>query len=204
VVEPELVLLDEPTGSLDAKLRLHMQSELKALHHDLGLTFVHVTHNQSEALALADRVFVMNDGRVEQTGTPTEIFTSPATRFVAEFVGRNNLVDGVVDDGVFRSALGAFPVAPATPAGPCTAVMRADTLHVGHAPEGAHGATARLEALEYAGSVVTWFIASGGAQLTLDVRADESAALAPRIGQDYPLWWRAEDLHFLAQGNGRP
>jgi ABC-type Fe3+/spermidine/putrescine transport system ATPase subunit len=199
VVEPELVLLDEPTGSLDAKLRLQMQTELKTLHRDLGLTLVHVTHNQSEALALADRVFVMNEGRIEQTGSPTEIFTSPATRFVAEFVGRNNLVDGVVGDGRFRSPLGAFSVNGDVGArtGPCTAVMRADMLHVGSAPDGAETITARLDALEYAGSVVTWFVSVGDAQLTLDVRADESAALAPRIGEHYPLWWRAEDLHFL-------
>ncbi len=97
VVKPRLLLLDEPTGSLDTKLKLAMQTELKALHKESGLTFIHVTHNQSEALALADRVYVMNEGRIEQQGSPTQVYRYPATRFVADFVGRNNLIDGAME-----------------------------------------------------------------------------------------------------------
>jgi ABC-type Fe3+/spermidine/putrescine transport system ATPase subunit len=92
VTEPAVVLLDEPLGSLDAKLRIEMQSELKALQRQMGITFIHVSHNQSEALAMADRIAVMNDGRFEQVGTPYEVYNKPQTRFVAEFVGRNNIV----------------------------------------------------------------------------------------------------------------
>ncbi|MDO8211739.1 ABC transporter ATP-binding protein [Conexibacter sp. CPCC 206217] len=201
VIEPRLVLLDEPTGALDAKLRLRMQSQLKELHRELGLTFIHVTHNQSEALALADRVFVMNDGRVEQSGPPAEVFNAPATRFVAEFVGRNNLIDGTVDGGDFVSPLGSFRLNGRADCeglhGPCTAVIRSDSLRLGEAPDGAQGASAQLQALEYGGSYVTWFLTAGGTQLQLDVRAEESGALRPAIGQRYAVWWKPDDAHYL-------
>jgi spermidine/putrescine transport system ATP-binding protein len=184
VVRPKLLLLDEPTGSLDTKLKLAMQTELKALHDESGLTFIHVTHNQSEALALADRVYVMNDGRIEQQGSPNEVYRYPATRFVADFVGRNNLIDGVLDEEVFRSPLGSFPAGRAArgvPGGPCTAVIRADSVRIGPAPEGAAAIQAPLDALEYAGSVVSWFFGGGGG-ITTDVSTDDSERLAPQIG----------------------
>jgi spermidine/putrescine transport system ATP-binding protein len=201
VVQPRLVLLDEPTGSLDAKLRLRMQTQLKELHRELGLTFIHVTHNQSEALALADRVFVMNDGRVEQSGAPADVFNAPATRFVADFVGRNNLIDGVIEDGSFVSDIGSFPlngrVSREGLRGACTAVIRVDCLGLGASPDGAHSVSARLEALEYGGSVVTWFLDARGTPLQVDVRAEESSELRPALGQEYRVWWRAQDAHFL-------
>ncbi len=96
VVEPALILLDEPLGSLDARLRIEMQSELKSLQQQLGITFIHVSHNQGEALAMADRIVVMNEGRFEQVDTPAAIYGTPRTRFVAEFVGTNNIFDGPV------------------------------------------------------------------------------------------------------------
>src|SRR5262252_9124689 len=96
VVEPALILLDEPLGSLDAKLRIEMQSELKSLQRQMGITFIHVSHNQSEALVMADRIAVMNEGRFEQIGAPQAIYQQPQTRFVAEFVGRNNIFEGQV------------------------------------------------------------------------------------------------------------
>src|SRR5207253_9748724 len=83
VVEPALILLDEPLGSLDARLRIEMQSELKSLQRQMGITFIHVSHNQGEALVMADRIAVMNAGRFEQVATPTEIYKEPRTRFVA-------------------------------------------------------------------------------------------------------------------------
>ena len=96
VVEPALILLDEPLGSLDAKLRIEMQSELKSLQRQMGITFIHVSHNQGEALAMADRIAVMNEGRFEQISLPQTIYRQPQTRFVAEFVGRNNLFEGEI------------------------------------------------------------------------------------------------------------
>src|SRR5258708_4128145 len=98
VPEPEILLLDEPLSALDAHLRIRMQSEMKRLQQRLGLSFLYVTHNQSEAFSMADRVVVMNKGRIEQFGPPEEIYTRPKTHFVAEFVGSNNIFDGKVVD----------------------------------------------------------------------------------------------------------
>jgi spermidine/putrescine transport system ATP-binding protein len=103
VLEPTLLLLDEPLGALDLKLREHMKLELKQLQSAFGTTFVYITHDQSEALVLSDRVAVMNHGRFEQLGTPQELYYSPATAFVAGFVGANNRIPGHavrVDGGI--------------------------------------------------------------------------------------------------------
>lgn len=93
VLRPKVLLLDEPLGALDLKLREEMQGELKALQRTLGLTFVFVTHDQGEALSMADRVAVFNEGRIQQVGTPEDIYERPATRFVADFVGGSNLIE---------------------------------------------------------------------------------------------------------------
>ena len=96
VVEPLLLLLDEPLGALDLKLRRQMQDELKALQRRVGTTFVHVTHDQEEAMAIADRIVVMNAGRIEDQGTPEKIYLQPATRFAALFMGESNILEGRV------------------------------------------------------------------------------------------------------------
>ncbi len=96
VLDPALLLLDEPLGALDLKLREHMKIELKQLQADFGTTFVYITHDQSEALVLSDHVAVMNAGRFEQVGTPQQLYYHPRTPFVAAFVGANNRVDGSV------------------------------------------------------------------------------------------------------------
>ena len=96
VVEPDILLLDEPLGALDANLRKSIQNELKLLQRSLGITFVFVTHAQSEALALSDRIVVMNQGKVEQISPPYELYTRPQSLFVAQFIGRNTLIPGTV------------------------------------------------------------------------------------------------------------
>jgi ABC-type Fe3+/spermidine/putrescine transport system ATPase subunit len=96
VVEPDILLLDEPLGALDANLRKSIQNELKLLQRHLGVTFVFVTHAQSEALALSDRIVVMNAGRIEQISAPYELYTRPRSQFVAKFIGRNALISGKV------------------------------------------------------------------------------------------------------------
>jgi iron(III) transport system ATP-binding protein len=96
VLEPKLLLFDEPLSNLDAKLREQMRGEIRGLQQRIGITSVYVTHDQSEALALADRIAVMDRGRIAQLGTPREIYDEPATRFVADFVGRANFVRGRV------------------------------------------------------------------------------------------------------------
>jgi spermidine/putrescine transport system ATP-binding protein len=94
VTEPPILLLDEPLSALDANLVVRMQGVLSRLQKELGITFVYVTHSQSEAFAMADRVVIMSQGLIEQIGTPKEVFRKPATRFVAEFVGSNNIFRG--------------------------------------------------------------------------------------------------------------
>ena len=96
VNKPQVLLLDEPLGALDLKLRKQMQLELKAIQHDVGITFIHVTHDQEEAMTMADRIAVMNNGRIQQLGTPTELYETPATAFVASFLGVSNLIPGTV------------------------------------------------------------------------------------------------------------
>ena len=95
-IEPRVLLFDEPLSNLDAKLRVSLRSEIRRIQQTLGITSVYVTHDQSEAMALSDVVVVMNAGRVEQFGTPDEVYQRPASRFVADFIGRANFVDGVV------------------------------------------------------------------------------------------------------------
>jgi spermidine/putrescine transport system ATP-binding protein len=96
VNKPQVLLLDEPLGALDLKLRKQMQLELKAIQHDVGITFIHVTHDQEEAMTMADKIAVMNQGRIEQLGTPTELYETPASAYVAGFLGVSNLIAGTV------------------------------------------------------------------------------------------------------------
>jgi putative spermidine/putrescine transport system ATP-binding protein len=111
VGRPRLLLLDEPLGALDLKLREQMQVELKALQREVGITFVFVTHDQEEALTMSDRIAVFNQGRIEQVGTPAEIYERPATAFVASFVGTSNLLDGEAAERVVGTA-GTYSIRP--------------------------------------------------------------------------------------------
>ncbi len=106
-----MLLLDEPLGALDAKLRKRLQIELKALQEEVGITFVYVTHDQEEALTMSDRIAVMSQGRVEQVGPPKEIYEAPATAYVADFLGVSNLMSamaGGIGDGGCKVSVGEF------------------------------------------------------------------------------------------------
>jgi putative spermidine/putrescine transport system ATP-binding protein len=111
VNRPKVLLLDEPLGALDLKLREEMQVELKAIQHEVGITFVFVTHDQGEALSMSSRIAVFNNGRIEQVGTPQEIYDRPATSFVANFVGTSNLLTGSVAERIVGRP-GSFTVRP--------------------------------------------------------------------------------------------
>jgi spermidine/putrescine transport system ATP-binding protein len=106
VNRPRVLLLDEPLGALDLKLRKQMQLELKGIQHEVGITFVHVTHDQEEAMTMADQIAVMNNGHVEQLGSPSELYETPRTSFVAGFLGVSNLIEGQVKDGAVITANG--------------------------------------------------------------------------------------------------
>jgi len=110
VIEPQVLLLDEPLSNLDANLREEMRFEIRRLHDEFGITSVYVTHDQTEAMVTADRIVVMNQGRIEQVDAPFDIYSRPRTRFVAGFLGRTNLLDGRFEGGVFRAGGIALPV----------------------------------------------------------------------------------------------
>ena len=96
VNEPKVLLLDEPLGALDAKMRKEMQGELKKIQKEVGITFIYVTHDQEEALTMSDTVVVMNNGEIQQIGTPVDIYNEPENRFVAEFIGESNIIEGIM------------------------------------------------------------------------------------------------------------
>src|SRR5207253_559247 len=98
VIKPQVLLLDEPLSNLDATLREEMRFEIRRLHEELGITTVYVTHDQAEAMVTSDRIAIMREGRIEQIGSPEDVYEQPRTRFVASFIGRTNCLDGVVVD----------------------------------------------------------------------------------------------------------
>lgn len=138
VNEPDVLLLDEPLGALDLKLRKQLQAELRMLQQRLGITFIHVTHDQEEALALSDRLAVMNAGRIEQLGEPATVYERPRTRFVAEFLGACNLITGrpgpATDGQQFETDLGVLTVtddgSSDVPARPVTLAIRPEKVQL--------------------------------------------------------------------------
>ncbi len=110
VLEPKLLLMDEPLSNLDAKLRLHMRTEIRRIQQDLGITCLYVTHDQKEALTMSDRIMVMNRGHIDQLGTPMNLYEDPATPFVADFIGQANLIEGTLKS-IEADGLGRFSVA---------------------------------------------------------------------------------------------
>ncbi len=136
VVEPAVLLLDEPLGALDLKLRRQMQDELKAIQKRVGTAFVHVTHDQEEAMALADHVVVMNHGRIEDQGPAERVYGRPATRFTATFMGESTIVPGRVEaSGQLRTALGLFDVKGQIPGSEVCVAIRPEHVQVGRGIE---------------------------------------------------------------------
>lgn len=126
-VEPDVLLLDEPLGALDLKLRRAMQDELKAIQRQVGTTFVHVTHDQEEAMAISDRIVVMNAGRIEDSGPPARIYREPATLFAANFMGEMNHIPAQVGANGAQTALGTLPT-ETLPSGPATVCIRPEAI----------------------------------------------------------------------------
>ena len=143
-IDPTVLLLDEPFGALDAKVRIELRRWLRQLHDDTGFTTLFVTHDQEEALELADRVVVMNEGRIEQDDTPDRVYSHPASAFVFDFLGRSNQIVGEVRDGMFYAAGLSVPVASGDcAAGSATLFVRPHDLAL--APVAESGLTARVE-----------------------------------------------------------
>lgn len=132
VMEPKVLLLDEPLSNLDARLRLEMRAELQRVQKESGITMIFVTHDQGEALALADRIVVMLDGGIEQIGTPEQIYNAPVSAFVADFVGFENIF--AIDDGKLRTPRGLIPLADNVPVRAAGLAWRPTAVVVGEGP----------------------------------------------------------------------
>lgn len=167
-VNPALLLLDEPLSNLDAKLRGEVQHEIRTLQQRLGLTTLIVTHDQEEALIMADRLVVMEGGRIRQAGTPRELYEEPNDVFVAGFVGRCNLIEGESQgNGWFRTANGAL--LPCSDTAPMLkqAVLAVRPEHISIDNENAKGIPARITGAAYLGSQIEYRIDVGGTNLTV-------------------------------------
>ncbi|WP_235017148.1 ABC transporter ATP-binding protein [Tistlia consotensis] len=209
VIEPDVLLLDEPLSALDANLREEMRVELKSIQHRIGVTSIFVTHDQSEALAMSDRIVVMSAGEVQQEGAPEEVYNTPATEFVARFLGAANLFDARVtaaDDRLVELETAAFGrltlprdrAARLGDAGPARLVVRAEKLALSEAaaPPGTVSAAATVAAVDYQGQLARYFLQIGdsqaqaiqmidgrpypeGAEVTVSLRPEDCTALPP-------------------------
>jgi spermidine/putrescine transport system ATP-binding protein len=198
IVEPTVLLLDEPLGALDLKLRKQMQIELKRIQQQVGITFIYVTHDQEEALTMSDRIVVMNNGHVEQEGSAEEIFEKPRTRFVANFMGAENILDAEAVDGDGASArlrigkTGEITVPGALPVGTRSAavVVRPEKVRL-DAGEGWRG---RVTERVYKGSTMSYLIAlDDGTEIHADVAHDD-ASHRHNVGDEVTIGFRPEDL----------
>lgn len=165
VIEPEVLLFDEPLSNLDAKLRVEMRSELRALQRKLGITAIYVTHDQEEANAIADRIAVLDSGRIQQIGTPIELYDHPANRFVATFLGTANLIEGRTEGGRFVAENFALANVGG-PDGPACVSIRPQDVALGAANT---GASATVEEREFLGSVIRYRLKLGQQSLVVDV-----------------------------------
>lgn len=197
-----MLLLDEPLSALDAHLVIRMQGVLTKLQKELGITFVYVTHSQSEAFAMADRVIIMGDGEIAQIGRPREIFRAPRTRFVAEFLGRNNIFSGPVTAETITLDGASFAV-PGAPDGPCEIVVAADRMRVSaEAPDGP-ALAAGFVSEEFAGTgIICYFEGPDGTELKAQVNEDALEVLDPAPGKTFWLSWAPEAAHVIDAKGG--
>jgi putative spermidine/putrescine transport system ATP-binding protein len=175
VNRPKVLLLDEPLGALDLKLREQMQTELKAIQGDVGITFVYVTHDQDEALTMSDRIAVFNEGRIEQVSAPEELYEQPSTEFVAGFVGVSNLLER---DGR------RFTIRP----------EKIHLLAADDSTDGLHTERGRIAEVAYAGAVTRFTVALEAGETLQLVRQNVEGAVqaAPDQGNEVLVGWRPE------------
>ena len=215
VTEPEILLLDEPLSSLDAHLRIKVQSELTVLQKALGISFIYVTHNQSEAFAMADRVVVMNKGVVEQIGRPAQIYNRPATHFVAEFVGANNIFEGRVTDSADGEVVVDCGHGPVRIRGHRSEIGRGTTVELvvqadklrrrRSAEDGRNSLRAVLNGREFTGSQVIYHLeTAGGTEVKMVLQEPFTEGEETEIHTEMELCWAPEDTVILEPRNARP
>jgi putative spermidine/putrescine transport system ATP-binding protein len=194
-IRPQVLLLDEPLSALDAKIRLELRLEIRRIQQQLGITTIYVTHDQEEALSLSDRIVVMSKGKMEQVGTPAQIYTSPETEFVANFVGQINLLpvkvvsptQGKVKVGEQILQAGKFGHLNGNP---IRLAVRPEELNHGFI-EGANNLSGKVEAISYLGSIVRIRLDVEGNPISMDV-FNERKLTIPSVGDDYQVTFPVE------------
>ncbi|MER9522041.1 ABC transporter ATP-binding protein [Mesorhizobium sp. M0292] len=212
ITDPEALLLDEPLSALDPFLKIRMRAELKKLQTSLGITFVHVTHSQEEAMALADLIVVMNDGRIEQAAPPRDVFERPATAFVARFMGDHNVISGRVtserggmvvfdvNGGASLAARGQGREAGQEVGTPIDIAIRTDHVRIGEAPSPGLGFTGIVSNIEYRGATVKLSVTGGGIDdFTVIIDDSDFFAKPVALGDAVPLAWDSEDAIVLGR-----
>jgi len=208
VFEPELVLMDEPLGALDKQLREHMQFEIKHIADNLGITVVYVTHDQTEALTMSDRVAVFNDGRIQQLAAPDELYEKPLNSFVAQFIGENNTLTGVVKEIGRGTCVVRLDSGDEIDANPVNVTRVGERTKVSIRPErveynpsrlrpGAHTLKARVEEFIYMGDIFRTRLSVAGRQdfIIKTRNAPDQVRLQP--GQEVEIGWLPEDCRAL-------
>ena len=207
ITDPEALLLDEPLSALDPFLKIRMRAELKKLQTALGITFVHVTHSQEEAMALADVIVIMNDGRIEQAATPREVFERPATSFVARFMGNHNVISGRVREKngelVTMDVVGgaSFNAAGQPPEdGQMDIAVRTDRVRIGTQDVSGYGFTGIVSNVEYHGASVKVVVTGAGIEDFNVILSDVAFFENPiKVGDAIPLSWNAADAIVLGR-----
>ncbi len=188
VNEPELLLLDEPMSALDAKLRADVQLELRRLQRRLGKTFILVTHDQDEAMTVSDRILVMRDGRIEQTGTPADVYERPVNRFVAEFLGSANLIPASRATDCVETVHGRLSTSSAPDWTQGTLAIRPERIGICRLQPEANAVRARVRELVYRGDHVDLFVEPGPLRIRTAAQPDL------HVGQDVWLELKPEHL----------
>ena len=189
VNNPQVLLLDEPLGALDLKLRKQMQLELKRIQHEVGITFVHVTHDQEEAMTMADTIAVMSNGRIEQLGTPTELYEQPQTAFVAGFLGKSNLLTGRIEDGGVRLDDGTLVRADVGAlAGRVSVGVRPEKIRLGEGG-GENRIPGTVKETAYIGVASEIVVDTPAGDVTVFHQNAEAGGLIPATGSHVTLTW---------------
>jgi putative spermidine/putrescine transport system ATP-binding protein len=197
VVEPAVLLCDEPLGALDKKLRQAMQFELKQLQRQLGVTLVFVTHDQEEALAMSDRVAVMREGKVEQLGAPAELYDRPATRFVADFLGDANVIEGVVGSDGLLATDGLAIRVPDMPAGPAAIALRPERVRLDMVDGLSNRLSGTVENVNFLGGAILYRVALTNRRLLLSLVPNHGGGRPKAPGDAVTLGWNVEDAVVL-------